>query len=166
MSDYINGYSYPKIVIKDVDTNETINTIELSLCGAGGLVENYVEDFKRIELESGRYIDYDYRGSRISFQLDYSEYIRKTDLALIELIFAYNSQPETYKLILYPRADIGARYFEVRLTDGSFSLGILKGGINTVGHRLPVINFITTVSLGKNFLDPDLLYIPLTLKYI
>ena len=162
MSNYINGVSYPRILVKN-SLNEIIDTIDLDLCGANGLTEEYTEDFKRIELESGRFIDYDTRGSRITFTLDYSEYIKKANLFLIERIFFYNSIPE-YTLLLYPRLDVLARNFEVRLLDGTFSLGILTGGVNAKGHKYPVLKFITATTGSKLFIDPDLLYLPLAIK--
>jgi len=161
MGNYVNGYQYPQIVIKGVETNNTVETISLDLCNEGGLTEEYTEDFKRNELESGGYVDFDFRGSRIIFTLDYSEYVRKNNLFNIEKIFAYNSNPNSYKLQIRPRADVLGRTFEVRLYDGKYSLGIMKGGINTPGHRLPVIQFITVDTVSKNFLDPDTLPSPL-----
>ena len=115
MSNYINGYQYPIVIVKDRSTHATVETIELDLCGAGGLTEEYEETFKRNELEKQRKIvDYNFEGSRITFVLDYSEYVRKANLTAIETILAYNSQPETYYLVLRPRADTLRREFEVR----------------------------------------------------
>lgn len=162
MSNYINGYQYPRILVKD-ETNTIIRTIDLDLCGINGLTEEYAEDFKRIELENGRYIDYDNRASRITFTLDYSEYVKKNNLFLIESIFYYNSIP-SYTLLLYPRVDVLARNFEVRLLDGTFSLGILTGGAKAIGHKNPVIKFVTATTGSKKFIDTDLLYLPLQLK--
>jgi len=162
MSNYLNGVAYPKILIKN-ELNEIITTFDLDLCGANGLTEEYAEEFKRVELESGRYIDYANRASRIIFTLDYSEYVKKDNLFMIERIFYYNSLPQ-YSVVLYPRADLLARNFNVRLYDGTFSLGILTGGVNAKGHKYPVLKFITTQPVGKLFLDPDFFYLPLTIK--
>lgn len=162
MSNYINGYSYPRILIKD-DSNAIIDIIDLPLCSENGLIEEYAEDYKRVELENGSYYDYDNRGARITFTLDYSNYIIKANLFLIEKIFFYNSVPN-YSMVLYPRIDVLARNFDVKLFDGSYSLGILTGGTLAKGHKYPVIKFITTQPGSKNFIDSDLLYLPLTLK--
>lgn len=164
MSNYINGYSYPQIVVKDIATNETITTINLDLCGVNGLTENYTESFRRVELLTGELITYDCRGSRIEFILDYSEYVKKNNLFNIEYIFHYASLPDTYKLLLIPRIDNLSRYFEVMLSDGTYSLGILGGGSLSKGHKLPVIKFITVNYVSKDFMDTDLNYIPLFLK--
>ena len=85
MSNYINGVSYPRILVKN-SLNEIIDTIDLDLCRTNGLTEEYTEDFKRIELESGRFIDYDTRGSRITFTLIILN-ILKSKFVLIEKIF-------------------------------------------------------------------------------
>ncbi len=159
MSNYINGVSYPAILVLSADGTNIIEEIELDLCGEGGLVEEYEEDFKRNKLESGRIIDFDFKGSNIIFTLDYSEYVKKSLMFKIEKIYAYHSQPLLYKLILIPRADVQARSFEVRLEDGRFSMGVLKGGVNAKGNRLPVIKFVTLNPQSKNFMDSDNLQI-------
>lgn len=152
MSNYVNGVSYPLVKVLTVD-NEDVETITLDLCGRGGLVEEYTEDFKRVVLENNStYKDYDFRGSRIKFILDYSEYVRADNLEAIENIFFYNSLPDEYVLKLIPRADALRRQFTVRLDDGAYSLGIHTGGTNTVGHRLPLLVFVTVNPVGKNFI--------------
>lgn len=160
MSNYMNGYSYPVVIVKDISSDATIEEIELDMCGAAGMTEEYEETFKRNELEKQRKIvDYNFEGSRITFVLDYSEYVRKANLTAIETILAYNSQPETYYLVLRPRADILGREFEVRC-EGNYSLGIMKGGARAPGNRLPVIRFTTVYSQSKNFVDPDTVAVP------
>lgn len=157
---YLNGVSYPVFKIKTL-ANELVEVINLDLCGENGLTEEYEEDYKRVTLESNsRIIDYDFRGARIKFILDYSDYVRVDNLMNIEKLFFYNSLPETYKIILSPRADIGARQFEVRLADGKYSLGIQPDAYN---HKDPVIEFITVIPSSKYFTDPNDIYIPLSI---
>lgn len=166
MSDYINGVSYPIFHIYTIgatsrEGGEYVETIELPLCMEGGLVEEYAEDFKRIELENGYKVDYDNRAANIIFSLDYSTYVKKDDLFKIDRLCYYNSRPEDFKIILVPRADALGRYFEVRFLDAAFSLGVHKGGSNAIGNRLPVIKFVTVYPVGKFFVDPDTLSAPL-----
>ncbi len=160
MGNYINGYSYPIIEIRDRTDDSIVSRLSLDLCNEGGLTEAYEEDFKRNKLESGGLVDFDFKGSRIIFTLDYSEYARKTNLFNIENIFAYNAQPLSYRIVLYPRADVMSRSFEVRLHTGNYNLGIMKGGAYALGNRLPIVEFITTNPVSKNFADPDTLAIP------
>jgi hypothetical protein len=157
MANFINGYSYPVVTVKDYDTNDLIDTIYLDQCNlSGGFNEAYEEDFKRNELEkTGRYIDFDFKGARIVFSLDYSQYVKKSNLSKIEMIHMYNSNPDSYKIFLRPRADAQAREFEVRLLDGSWELGIHTGGAFSPGNKLPVIKFVTTTPVSKDFIDPD-----------
>ena len=69
---FLNGYGAPRIVIQEIATNSNVNTIDLDLCMVEGLREDYEEDFKRVTLEyNSKIIDYDYRGSKITFNLDY-----------------------------------------------------------------------------------------------
>lgn len=156
MSDYINGESFPKIRITDLTDAPVsgIDVINLDLCGEGGLIESYAEDFKRITLRKNKkLIDYDFQGSRIRFTLDYSNYIKADMLFVIEEIFMYNSLPNSYKLWLYPRADKPGRFFEVRLEDGAFDLALLP---QREGHTLPILKFISVITQSKNFVTSDI----------
>ena len=156
MGNYINGFNDPEVIIKGIDTGNVIETISLDMCNLqGGMTESYEENFRRKELESGQLIDFDFKGCRIIFTLDYSQYARKANLFLIEKIIAYSTQPDTYSLWIRPRADNNKREFKVKILDGIYELGILPGGINTVGHKLPVIKFITENLTSKIFDDPD-----------
>ena len=84
---FLNGYGAPEITIVDVATNLTVNIIQLDLCMVDGLMEEYEEDFKRIVLEyNSKIIDYNYRGSKITFHLDYDSYCSATNLMNIDLI--------------------------------------------------------------------------------
>ncbi len=153
---YINGQSFPKIRITNTSNVDLPNgsVINLELCGEGGLVESYAEDFKRITLRKDkRLIDYDYNGSRIRFALDYSDYIEADMLFVIESIYFYNSRPDLYKLWLYPRADKPQRFFEVRLETGAYDLALLP---QREGHTLPILNFISSITQSKNFQTSDI----------
>jgi len=163
MANYINGYSYPVVIIKDYSTHAIVEQLNLDLCGVGGLVESYEDEFKRNKLESGAIVDYDFKGTTIRFTLDYSEYVKKSNLVKIEKIFIFSSQPESYRIFLRPRADVQVREFEVRL-EPEYELGILKGGAYTPGNRLAVIKFVTVRPGSKMFTDPDLLSVFSTYK--
>jgi len=163
---YVNGYRYPRITVFNIVTNTQTEVINLDLCMSAGLVEEYEENFKRNETVAGRLIDFDNKASRIIFTLDYSEYVRKENTFYIEKVFFYNSLPDTYKLILTPRIDVLKRYFEVRLMDGAYSMGIMKGGLEAPGNRLPIIKFITKYTVGKNFVDPLDVAVPLPFKVL
>lgn len=159
--DYVNGVSYPRVTVFNIVTMAQTEIINLDLCNSNGLTEDYIENFKRNETEAGRLIDFDNKACRIIFTLDYSEYIKKNNSFNIEKIFFYNSLPDTYKLIFTPRVDVLKRYFEVRLFDGAYSFGAVKGGLNSPGNRLPIIKFITKYTVGKNFIDPADVVVPL-----
>ena len=146
---YINGVSYPTVEIRST-AGALIETITFPLCMENGLIEDYTEDFKRVELQSGQYIDYDFKGSRIRFELDYSSFCDAETILNIEKIFYYNSLPLLYNIHLIPRNDMKIRRFEVRLEDGKFNLGVLRGGVNAPGNRNMVIKFITKIPQGKN----------------
>ena len=165
MSNFVNGTGIPVVLIKSYPYNEPVETIRLDLCGEQGLTESYEEEFNRVQLsETGEYIDYNFRGSRIIFRLDYSEVIFKANSFNIEKIFHYNSLPEEYNIYLFPRIEAGNRYFKVRLLDGIYSQGVLKGGGLAGGNKGTVISFITTTPVSKNFVDIDSLISPTPLN--
>lgn len=150
---FLNGYGAPEITVIDVSTNMTVNIIQLDLCMIEGLREEYQEDFKRVELEyNSKIVDYDYRGSKIIFHLDYNDYCSATNLMNIDLIHAYISRSDEFRIFLRPRtvAD-GNRSFEVRLSGDSWEQGMHKGGNQSVGHKGVKISFITAFPVSKNF---------------
>ena len=146
--DTLNGILNPMMRIATA-TDAEFDLIELDLCGETGLTDDYTEDFKRVKLrKDNRFVDYDFKGARAKWSLDYSEYIKADMLFKIELIFAYNSQPDTYTMFFYPRSDKLNRFFEVRLEDGQFSLNLLP---DRKGHGLPILRLISTITVSKNF---------------
>lgn len=150
---FLNGYGAPEITIIDVASNMTVDIISLDLCMIDGLMEEYEEDFKRVTLEyNSKIIDYNYRGSKITFHLDYDSYCSATNLMNIDLIHAYISRSDEFRIFLRPRtvAD-GNRSFEVRLSGDTWQQGMHKGGIGSVGHKGVKISFITAFPVSKNF---------------
>lgn len=156
-STYINGVSFPIVKIKDT-SGAVVDTINLDLCGANGLIEEYTEDFKRVVLgKNKKKIDYDFKGTDIIFILDYSEYSATGNLFDIELIKTYNRSPELYNLFLIPHSDLPGRSFQVRLEDGKYSQRVI---FDEVGHELPILRFVTIQPGETNFLDPNAVYCP------
>jgi len=150
---FLNGYGAPEITIVDVATNLTVNIIQLDLCMVDGLMEEYEEDFKRVVLEyNSKIIDYNYRGSKITFHLDYDSYCSADNLMNIDLIHSYISRSDEFRVFLRPRtvAD-GNRSFEVRLSGDSWQQGMHKGGSGSVGHKGVKISFITAFPVSKSF---------------
>jgi len=154
---FLNGYGSPRIVIQNRNTNINDYTIDLDLCMIEGLVEDYQEDFKRVELEyNSEIIDYDFRGCKITFNLDYTSYCSATNLLNIDTIHHYNSLPDDYKLFLQPRTvAAGGRAFEVRLSGDSWSQGMHKGGNASIGHKNTKISFVTSHPVSKGFVDTN-----------
>lgn len=154
---FLNGYGAPRVIIQSVATKLNDFTIDLDLCMIEGLVEEYQEDFKRVTLEyNSKIIDYDYRGAKITFNLDYDSYCSATNLMNIDIIHYYISKSDEFKVFLQPRtiAD-GGRTFEVRLSGDSWSQGMHKGGSSSIGHKGVKISFITAHPEGKNFSDTN-----------
>lgn len=154
---FLNGYGAPRVVIQEIATNSNVNTIDLDLCMIDGLMEEYEEDFKRVTLEyNSKIIDYNYRGSKITFHLDYDSYCSATNLMNIDLIHAYISRSDEFRVFLQPRTVAsGGRVFEVRLSGDSWSQGMHKGGSGSIGHKGVKISFITAFPVSKNFSDTN-----------
>lgn len=159
---YINGSGNARITVYNIATTALVETIDFDLCNLSeGQVENYQEDFKRNETHSGRLIDFNFKGSRIIWDLDYTEDIELENAIKIEKVYRYNSEPETFKLMFTPRIDVLRRSFEVRLTTGAYSQGIQTGGLSARGNRLTSLSFITTYPVSKNFTNPNDVAVPL-----
>lgn len=154
---FLNGYGSPRIVIQEIATNSNVNTIDLDLCMIEGLNESYEEDFKRVVLEyNSKIIDYDYRGSKITFTLDYDSYCSADNLMNIDLIHAYISRSDEFRVFLQPRTiSDGGRVFEVRLSGDAWNQGMLIGGSSALGHKGVKISFITAFPVSKAFSDTN-----------
>lgn len=133
----LNGYKNPKF---EVETPRGTDVYELPMTNSPGLVETY-------EILSISHTLHDYtnlqqvQGYHIRFTLHYNEYVTADTLFKIKEIL--EAKKRGFKLFIIPRADISSRKFEVIVLNDEFALGILKGGINSVGHRLPVLEFKT-----------------------
>ena len=154
---FLNGYGAPRVIIQSISTKLNDYTVDLDLCMIEGLFEDYQEDFKRVELEyNSQIVDYDYRGAKITFNLDYDSYCSATNLMNIDIIHAFISRSTEFRVFLQPRTIAsGGRVFEVRLTRDSWSQGMHKGGSTSVGHKGVKISFITVYPEGKNFSDTN-----------
>ena len=154
---FLNGYGAPRVIIQSISTKLNDYTIDLDLCMIEGLVEDYQEDFKRVELEyNSQIVDYDYRGAKITFNLDYDSYCSATNLMNIDTIHHFISRSTEFRVFLQPRTIAsGGRVFEVRLSGDSWSQGMHKGGSASVGHKGVKISFITVHPESKNFSDTN-----------
>ena len=159
MGNFINGYSTPRILIKDINNN-LIETVDLMLTGSDGLTEEY--EFFYIEHNLINYSTVKtFKGYHINFNLSYTEYSPKSNsfkiMNLINYIFQNN-----YKLILYPRSEILSRYFEVNFSGNPLELGIMRGGSKAIGNHGIELNFRTKyLQTNLNWLDPDDVITPL-----
>jgi hypothetical protein len=133
----INGYKNPKF---EIVTSQGTSVYELPLTNSSGLIETY-------EVLSINHMLHDYtnlqqvQGYHIRWTLHYNEYVKPDTLLKIKEIL--EAPKHGFKLFIIPRADMSSRKFEVNILNDEIALGILKGGINATGHRLPVLEFKT-----------------------
>lgn len=163
MGNFINGYSYPRIIVKQTD-NVYITEFDLPLCMmSGGFEQSYSEDFSRHEMADGTIIDFGFQGAKLSFNLDYSSLLKKPSYYIIEEIIKFHRLPEEYKIILIPRIDVLPQQFEVRFADNKIlDLGLHRNGADAIGNRLTSLRFVTKDNYsGQLFFDPDDLNRPL-----
>lgn len=139
LSNVINGWENPVFTIYN-PSGILIETIDLPLTNSRGLVESYEIIKKQTEAINAS-IKQKIQGYRISFSLYYDEYVSGNTLLEIKKII--NHAKLGNKLVITPRADKPARAFEVILNMDNFDIGLLKGGANAIGHRLPVLQFTT-----------------------
>lgn len=151
MKNFITGHSYP--LFKIYNGNTYIEDISLNLCGVDGLKESYESFGVKHELLSFTTVT-KWKGMHINFKLSYSEYSNKDNsLKIMKLL---NYIINGYKIILYPRADILSRSFEVIFVGEPFELGIMKGGLHATGNKLITLSFKTKyLQTSINWVDPD-----------
>jgi hypothetical protein len=135
----INGYKNPRFTILKVHDSIS-STIDLPLTNTDGLIETY--EMLKISHE---FCDYSFEtqllGFRIHFTLNYSQYITGTTLLAVREILLSAKEGDT--IYLTPRIDKPLRKYEVVVSMDNFELGLLKGGVNSPGHKLPVLTFTT-----------------------
>ena len=158
MSTYLNGISYPKFLITDVNFN-TKDTIILPLTNSKGLIETYEE-----QSVFCTYLDYTrvkkILGYNVNFTLNYDEYTSKGTLLKIYRLLHWEYSfrlPEYagYRIFLYPRADVLSRRFEVIGRNENMNLTLLRGGSSALGHRGIVLNYTTKYLSNWDWKDPD-----------
>lgn len=155
MGSYINGYGKPRFRITDT-VGATIEVIDLPYCNVQGMSENYQKLFKTHELQSRELVNFGYKGERIKFSLDYSQFLQKPDSLLVSKIENYLSNFINYKIFFYPRLDNLSRFFEVTLpTDYGYTVGIYQQKQNAPGNKGILPTVITKFAVNKNWQDPD-----------
>lgn len=155
MSEFLNGYYKPRFKILNSD-GSIKEIIELPYCGIQGLSEGYQKIFKTHELHTGEILNFDYKGERIRFVLDYSQYSSKSLLIKARKIEDYLTSFSSYKVFLYPRSDNLSRRFEVVLpADNSTELRILTGGVNAQGHKGFALTVVTKFPVNKKWEEVD-----------
>lgn len=156
MANFINGWRHP--IFRIYNNNILLDTIELPIVGASGLVETIQERRIVHELTNFTLLNKIF-GYTIRWSLPYSEYANKATMLKIQQILRYHKAG--YKIILTPRADLTRRFFEVLYTGEEIEMGIKKGGSNAVGNQLVNIEFTTKYLIDDiNWIDPD------TIQYI
>lgn len=156
MSNIINGSANPRFRILS-QTNDLIEEIDLRQTNSNGLIETTSsEDITHI-LEKNKRIVKVYRGTRITFTLNYDQFIQQEDL--LKLYSILNYERNGFKIILLPRSDILSRSFQVTFTGDSFDLGINKGGAIANSHKLIVMKWETVELVSMNWIDPDNIFI-------
>lgn len=157
--EYLNGASYPAIIVKTL-TGVFVEKIDLELCNlSNGFKENWKESFKQVMLDKDdEIITYGFKGSRGTYELDYTELMNADNLMNIDRIFHYNSLPETYKIYLRPRSELLAvRDEQVIISDDTLTIGLLP---DRRGHTDCKITFITKKTTSKKLQNLDLLNFP------
>lgn len=132
----INGIGYP--IFKIFNGVTLIDTVELPLTGAAGLVEVAEEKSIQHELITYKTVK-NIKGWIIHFKLSYSQYTDNTTTQ--KIINLLNYEKNGYTIQLTPRSDNLGRYFNVTGENSAVSIGVLKGGI---GNRLLELNYRTT----------------------
>lgn len=164
MSNFVTGYSHPKFVIIDSALNIHIDTIDLDLTNESGFTEimSPTNDVVHYMITGEKRVKS--FGFRARFTLDYSGCLSKLNALKIEKIWDYWLQEDINgdkknQIILYPRADILSRFYEVVYSGEPVQINI------SAGEKKFNKNFIwewhSRYLVQWNWIDPDDIIIPL-----
>lgn len=171
MSEFLTGCEYPVFKIYDSATEILIETIQLDLTGSGGLIETVTSPHDTIHRLITGEIAVQTSSDRITFTMDYSDMLNKENGLKIYDIWKYWKEKDMFgnqknKIILYPRAEILNRFFEVVYTGEGFELGISRGDIQAVNTRF-IWQWTTKFLVDINWQDVDDIYnVVLTRFYV
>lgn len=141
MERYLNGYSSPKFVIRDAETNVHVETFILDYETLQGKQEDYSGEFDITHIGGDFSKNVYTRDKRIVFTMDYSGHTNANNSMKINSIMNYweaqdDNGIKLYKIILYPFEDNPYRFFEVNYTGESFSWSPMTGAIGRSGDRI------------------------------
>ena len=147
---YSGGVEYPRFIIKN--GSATVEEIDLSLTNSGGLVEDTADyTIKRRNIYgTSRNL---YQNDLISFTLHYDELLDVDDAMNIEKIRNY--EKDGYDIYLMPRTDTPERIKQVVYSGEPFSIGVLTGGQQAPGNRLPILRWDTKGLTRTNWINPN-----------
>lgn len=158
MSEFINGYSNPRFLIREPGNGTLIESIDLDKLIYEGLIESYEDE--DVVHKTARGVIYRIpRDVRIRFTINYADYVRKDNLLKIQRILNYEKSGKS--IFIVPRKDVLSRFFEVVFAGDSFDLGLWMGGKKAPANRLPVLSWTTKRRVESNWLDPDVINVPL-----
>jgi hypothetical protein len=153
-TNYIDGKGQPHIRIYNGTVE--VNNFTLPYCNIKGQSISYVGLYTEHTLLSGEIVQGNHRGYRYMWTLDYSNYVQKVPLFLVQEIF--KAARLGYKIILTPFSDNQKNYYEV-LLEGSLDLQPLHQTTYTSGMGLAVLKFKTKYTMDDlNFVDPEDIY--------
>jgi len=158
---YLNGVSYPIIYITDQYGRRVDNGLfELPLANEPGLEERSME--RGIEYESLSFVKKKkIKGWDMYFTINYPNYAVKATakkiMALLDWEYAISNTPAyyNYRIYLIPRADVQSRVFEVIGDNKELAMGVLKGGVNCIGHSGMVLRYKAKYLSNWTARDPD-----------
>ena len=122
MANFVNGYLNPSFqIVKNGDVYSTINLPETN---EGGLTETWTPVFKEHELWNNRIVR-QLRGWRVTFKLDYTQYINKDALMSVKQILDF--ERDGFEIYIVPRIDEIQRKFKVYFSGDSIDICIVRG---------------------------------------
>ncbi len=163
MSNLINGYGFPKLRVLD-NCDNLVEEMDFQQTNSdGGFSESCKDEDMIVVLEKEKRIVKVYRGTRITFTLNYSQYIRKEDALKFQRLREY--ERVGFKIILIPHSDVLIRQFRVKYSGDDFEISIGKGGEYARTNKQLVFKWTTEkLERNPNWIDPDNINTPLPFK--
>lgn len=153
----LNGSGVTIFYIYTADGN-LVDTLIMQECDEDGLTEEFEwlgKEHQRLNYSTSQRND----GYHIYFTLSFSEY--SSDLNDVKIAKLFQHRLNNKRIIIQPRADVSLRKYDVIMNlDNSVKRGIQRGGVDSEGSRLTVLEFKTrNIQHDFNFYDPDNLWV-------
>jgi hypothetical protein len=151
MSNFVNGYRNSAFRI--IKNGTVYAQIELPETNEGGLTEKWTPIYKEHELWNNKIVR-SLRGWRVTFTLDYTNYITKDSLMSVKQIVDF--EKDGYDIYIFPRVDRLQRKFKVFFSGDEIDINIMRGEVYSKGNKSVELSWTAKDLIQDlDIIDPD-----------